>query len=188
MEVNYLRDDLHKLIATTESVDSPASYHLAERVFFDIYDLGISGHVFSEDEKNELGPLLGIVMPNLEFCIRREYFHFPTSSYKSACYVRSGLQYLRDNYRDFPNLDGTLDTAIREWLDDSAVDYEEYDDWFKVFRGDPYEYDIHFGSEDEDADSRDPSHTWWHTQWPPKTATQSVIEERLSANDSQGQA
>ena len=92
---------LQKLVAAPGTIAASFVKHLADNVFLAIFDLEIEQIVLGEEEKVKLGPLIHQSFPHLENCIYFEYMNFPTSSFVSACYIRSGLQFLLDNYSNY---------------------------------------------------------------------------------------
>ncbi len=159
--VSDLRD-----LATIEDPLSAASIGCSIDIFYDLYEIGnITKQVFTDEEIKTIGRLLASVMPKLEVCIDREILQFPTSSFKSACIIRSGLQYLVDNYADFPAEGDTSSTLgnSRHWLlSDKNVDWDGYRECFENFRADPFGVDCHSDSSDDEQKYMErTTHYWW---------------------------
>ena len=131
-ECRLFSDLLHALQNLTTSSDNSETLllkqlHLADLIFFAIFDLEIEEVLVTEEQKDKLGPLIHQSLPYLEACIDNEALNFPTSSFESACYLRSGLQFLLDNYSNyFPEEEleraGERISSFRESLDLDDLD------------------------------------------------------------------
>lgn len=181
---DQLVSDLQHLM-TIEDPRSAASIGCSIDIFYDLYEIGIAKQDFTEEEKRTIGNLFASVMPKLEVCIDREIFQFPTSSFKAACIIRSGLQYLVENYTDFPTGDNTFTTTTlrnsKHWLTDK-IDWDEYRKCFENFRADPFGVDCYSDSDDEEeVECRERTHYWW---FPSMRHDDDGASEIMTSNDS----
>ena len=98
------------------------------KVLISFYHVGLAGYRFSNDERRIVGPLLQTALPRLNVKLYHEKFS-SAWSYKFACAIRSGLQYLLDDYASFPTPDGILQEALTPWVQEFNL--KEYDDCFR---------------------------------------------------------
>lgn len=127
MLVQLLIKHLKELLST--ELKSTRCVNTGEDVFFDFYYLGENKRAFTDEEKNIVGPLLATALPHLTFCLHGQVLTpFPTpinkpiwlhnfgptfyskyykencidAYFEIQCIIRSGIEYLRDGYTNFP--------------------------------------------------------------------------------------
>ena len=147
MSCDLFSNLLHALqnLMTTVSKDQILYlYNLADKVFFAIVELEMEQIMLGEEEKAELGPLIHQSLSHLENDIENKTDMFPSINFESACRIRSGLQFLLDNYSNyFPKEEleraGERISIFRENLDLDDLDgslrkytLPEYDSMSKV--------------------------------------------------------
>ena len=125
------------------------------KVLISLFHAGQAGYRFSDDERRIVGPLLEMALLNLEEKLYHEIDEFPTSSYHNVCSIRSGLQYLLDDYLLFPTPDGDLQHTLTLWV--PQLDLKRYDNYLWNYKPYPHQsvddssYHIH----------QTPNHHWW---------------------------
>ena len=114
----FLFDSLRSLstINTNEHVctleETRKKKYLAKDVLQSVYYLAIKKQSLSEYYKKEIGPLLEICLPAIFLHIESEMDSFPSAPFKRILELRSGLQYLLDDYKHFPATNGLLETSL----------------------------------------------------------------------------
>jgi len=160
-----------KIIPETNH-DEELLRYFGGKVLISFYHVGLAGYRFSNDERRIVGPLLQTALPRLNVKLYHEIDEFPTSSYRNVCIIRSGLQYLLDNYSSFPTPNGVLQEALTSWV--KELDLQRYDDCLASYEEDPHQpvgnlsYYVY----------RTPNHHWW---WRERFALPT------SANDEDGE-
>ena len=97
-------------------------------VFYNLYEVGlVRVEIVDHTDRNSIASLLKTVLPNMKTFVEDETDTFPSTTFECSCVVRSGLQFLLDNYRDFP----TLNKSLEEFK--SSLDLEEFDDCFENY-------------------------------------------------------
>ena len=133
--------------------------HVVVQVFFTLYHMCREGYRFSDADRRMVGPLLQTTLPRLRFQLFSEIANFPKSFYHKACAIRSGLQYLLDQYPIFPQSGGVFKEALEQLVE--HLDLEDYDACFKGYRPDLYNHHIdHLLA--TDILQMPKSHWWWH--------------------------
>ena len=158
--VNLLRELLAAAKDSGETC-SPKLAHRAEDVLVKFFEIGKKRSSFTADEKRTVGPLIKAVLPALELKVDREIRRFPTTAFETVCACRSGLQYLLDDYRDFPTSaeKGSI-ILLAEDLEKFAesLDLEEYDDSFRNYQVNEFDPAIDVSAEITKVLK---SHWWW---------------------------
>ena len=132
--------------------------HYAEKVFRTLFKIGQSHYRFTDDDQKTLGPLMETALPQLIHKIHSEIIGFLTPSFVTICTIRSGLQYLLDDYTQFPTSTGNLEASLKRMM--SGVDMLEYDYNLKHYELEPYDfYDDKEISHEIQLAPR--SHWWW---------------------------
>jgi len=126
-----------------------------EKIFVTLYCLRQELHQFSDDERRIVGPLLQTALPRLNVKLYHEKFS-SAWSYKFACAIRSGLQYLLDDYASFPTPDGILQEALTPWVQEFNL--KEYDDCFRHHQPNGFS---HIPDLYSDIKRVPHSHWWW---------------------------
>jgi len=91
-----------------------------------------------EVEKIEIGTLMELCLPAIFLKMELESDLFPTSSFRCAREVRSGLQYILDIFKHFPTENGLLETPLLIFQSKlySELDLPDYDECLVNFEPD----------------------------------------------------
>ena len=155
------------LLSNVDKKDINKKIYFAEEVLFTIFDIEINLINLLENEKKKIGPLIIKSLRCIEECIDNETLNFLTSTISSACFLRSGVQFLIDNYENyFDNEDFDLETVaktIKQFEID--LDLQDIDHHLKSYTFHDYDY---FPEEDiarvkeklEKINVK--NHPWWY--------------------------
>jgi hypothetical protein len=150
-------------------------YDKAEELFMMLCQVYENHIIFSEVDRRALGPLLRTSLPALVLRVQEDGKYFTDKRLTHACKVRSGLQFLLDDYGDFPaeshhdEGDGrekeTLAKALSEHL--QHMDLVEYDGQFIRLK---HRASYHYRSRGHDKMvQRMPEHHIWWKMVSPRT-------------------
>ena len=150
-EVFSLIDSLRRLLTLkfgASRKETKQIVNTAQTVLFSIFKIGVSSDGVNDLQlcKKEIGSLLQRGFPFLAFCFNLEITDFPTSTFDVARTLRSGIQFIIDDYSSV--------CRITELLE-----IEEYDDCLKNFI--PGITDPWSGCCDYHRNIPR-SHWWWH--------------------------
>ncbi|CAL1540065.1 unnamed protein product [Lymnaea stagnalis] len=164
--VTGVREALKRL--ETKDFSSRSAYQKlinnAEDCLFAIYKAGLSLINFTQEEKLEFGILLQQALPAIGCRISYIVSNFPPGSLRSSKIERSGLQFLFDDYKDFPvsknNEDGDaydMSTALSDFRE--KEDIEAWDDCLKRMVVD--DLDPGVGAPQPSTPVVPSTHWWW---------------------------
>jgi hypothetical protein len=74
---------------------------VAGDVLIAIFDIQMGRLVLQDSVKKKVGPLLVKALQSFEFCFDEQYHQFPVTTVEDACYIRSGWQFLMDEYQNY---------------------------------------------------------------------------------------
>jgi hypothetical protein len=141
-----------------EDSETVAMMNMAEKVLIVLYRMSVSGVVIQDADKVVIGPLLELCLPALKLKAELEMDKFPYSSFVCACTLRSGLQYLLDEYGSLPCSEGTLELPLNRMR--TELDLDHYDTLLSTYVADIYDP---VGNRYLEEGSKVPeSHHWWH--------------------------
>lgn len=135
------------------------------------YETGISRIEFNDEERRQIGLLIKDVIKPIDQCLFEVGYSFDHNQAASNLVLRSGLQFMLDNFKNFPISDDNSEKN-NETLEDTSFAYlrdtssiETFDqaliNW-KTNSGSLTEVDITFESEEISRPLNVPeSHTWW---------------------------
>jgi hypothetical protein len=86
----------------------------AQTVLFDIFKIGVSSGGGNDLQlcKKEIGSLLQRGLPFLAFCFNHEINDFPTSTFDVARTMRSGIQFIIDDYSSACRITDLLEIEV----------------------------------------------------------------------------
>jgi len=73
----------------------------AGHVLIAIFDIEMKKLVLQDSVKKKVGPLLLKALQSFEFCFDEQYHQFPVTTVEDACRIRSGWQFLMDEYQNY---------------------------------------------------------------------------------------
>lgn len=135
----------------------------AENFLFSIYKAGVSGIDYTPEEKKTIGPLIPPALQALGYRVFTLDNSFGSVSVDSCRIERSGLQFLLDDFKDFPasaeDKSQTLENVLKEFVD--REDIESLDEHLKSSVFDPYIEDGVRSQTFEEEIGKLPSTHWW---------------------------
>lgn len=146
------------------SADEP--WYVTEKLFYRLFDINRQHIVFTEDERKHVGELLHKTLPLIEKCIGElSLFMHHAGRICSANIIRSAVQFLVDDYGDFPisaddECTETLSDALQKLAQSDAV--AELDEKVHTWNnGGPGMDDVYDYSDVVGVGEMPDSHTWW---------------------------
>lgn len=82
--------------------------NLCETTWFILFLIGIQKVPFNENEKKRFGPLIESVLNKLEFSLSQYIDGYEPGTSDVSLVVRSAVEFLMNDYRNFPNKNGQL--------------------------------------------------------------------------------
>lgn len=135
-EATDLKKELKDLLTELKSSDfslieeRARTIYLAQSVWLLIFTIGAQNIEFTPEEKSEFGPLINSSLRALDLEISFRIVDFEPAISGETLVARSALQFLLDDYRDFPTQDNKLLEESLADLEESAQELsEELDDW-----------------------------------------------------------
>lgn len=115
--------------------------HLSEKVIEIVFNIGKSGLAVIEEDRVIIGPLIKEIIPALDNCLFDLGLKFDPDRGQYNLVLRSGVQYLLDNFKDFPVAENqvlgeflktiqdseslqTFDEELFSWRDNPTVSLE----------------------------------------------------------------
>lgn len=136
---------------------------LAENSLVAIYKAGVSKVNYTPEEKKTIGPLVPLALQALGYRVFNLDNNFGSETVDSCRIERSGLQFLLDDFKDFPasseDQSHTLEKVLKEFAD--REDIESLDERLKSSVFDPYIDDGVRSQSFEDEIAQLPSTHWW---------------------------
>jgi len=96
----YLIQHLEELHSTDKENEHRRNKK-AKNALLTIFGTEINHTKTTEEDKQTIGPQLITALPTIHTCIAEEINKMTTTSYEEACYLRSGIQLLMDNYKNY---------------------------------------------------------------------------------------
>jgi hypothetical protein len=132
-------------------------------VLIRIYYMTMDEDIIDEVDRYMVGPLVFNVLPIIRWFVKwddEDDDMIVTYKIEYECTIRSGLQFLMDNYDDFPLARDTRETLAQSLLQWRAtLDLSEYDERFTKFASDPV-YKLN-RKRLYNISPRVPPHHWW---------------------------
>jgi hypothetical protein len=130
-------------------------------VLIRIYRMTMDGYIIDEVDRYMVGPLVFNVLPIIRWFVKwNDDDMIATYKIEYECAIRSGLQFLMDNYGDFPIARDTRETlaqSLHQWR--TTLDLSKYDERFTKFASDP-DYKLNH-KRLYSISPRVPTHHWW---------------------------
>ena len=141
-------------------IETKFHYTVCEQFLLTIYYAGIHNVHYTDAEKLEIGPLFHRIRGYISFLVGSCEYGFYTTAITYSKLERSGLEFLMNDYSDFPaEKEGT------KTLKEDFEEIKEFDDvegWDILFK--EYTPDDCYFPESAPPDPRVPrSHFWWFT-------------------------
>jgi hypothetical protein len=142
-------------------------FYYVNSVLRGIYRLAIFKETLSEVNRETLGPLLVALLPSISRYVNQETAPFTSYNILVGCQVRSGLQFLLDDYGNFPTIsrhvgEATLQSYLERWRQSNELALAAYDNRFVEFKSDSKERYSVKDIYEEEVERLPLSHVWWY--------------------------
>lgn len=134
-------------------------------VLYLTYETGIVNINFKPDERQLIGSLIKDVIKPIDGCIFNIGYSFERNNVASNLVLRSGLQFMLDNFKNFPvSQNETLEETFKYFKDTESI--ETIDDALRCWKNSniPLTEEDATINENEITKPKDVpnSHTWWY--------------------------
>ncbi len=148
----------------TNSEERERRIYLANEVLYAIFKIETNQIKLFESETKKIGPLIMKSLWDIEMCVDNEIFNFVESSIYSTCVLRSGVQFIIDNYTNyFDNEEFDLETiakTIKEFERNLCMRY--LDEKLKSYTNSDYDDPDMYAEIKEKFEQIDSkNHPWW---------------------------
>lgn len=137
--------------------------HLSEKVLETIFNIGKSGVVVTEEDRVVIGPLIKDIIPYLDNCLFELGLKFDPDRGQYNLVLRSGVQFLLDDFKEFPvDEKQVLDEYLKTIQDSESL--ETFDEELFNWRDNPttsLESISHSVSDLSRPVGVPESHNWW---------------------------